>query len=327
MRLKKWALAALAGVAGLVGQAAPAAAQAQGGPAAAQGLPPLKAKPAATVNGETITLDDVEAALQMRGPLPVELPAARRQQLRFQVLNAMIDGKLMGQFLDQQGPPIDEAEVSKCVGDLEVAAKRSGKSLADILKEAHQDQRQLRQGIKHNLQWEAYARAHLSDGDVKRYYDENKDFFDGVTVRASHILLRVPPKAPDAERQAARQKLQAVRQGIVSGQIDFAAAAKKYSQCESADKGGDIGPFPRKTVVDENFAKAAFALPVGEVSDVVTTDYGLHLIKVTERKPGAQPSEFEKIKDVVRDFCVAEMYANVVAQQRERSKVEVLLTP
>jgi peptidyl-prolyl cis-trans isomerase C len=284
-----------------------------------------ESKVAAVVNGETITLADVETVLQMRGPLPVELPAAKRRQLQYEALGLLMDNVLMEQFLRKSGPRIDEAEVNKRLTELEQSIKKAGKTLTDYYKESKQTETQVRQALLQMLQWETYARARLNDVDIKRYYDENKDFFDGVTVRASHILLRIARTSADAERQANRQKLLAIRQEIISGQVDFAAAAKKYSQCPSAAEGGDIGSFPRKMVVDESFAKAAFALAVGQVSDVVATDFGLHLIKVTERKAGDKPSEFEKIKDVVRDFCIEELRQVILAQQRTAAKIEVFL--
>jgi peptidyl-prolyl cis-trans isomerase C len=312
MRAQTWALAALAGLA-LVLSARDAAAQA--------------AKPAAVVNGETITVQEVDAAIQARGPVAVELASARRRQMQLDMLGLMIDNLLMEQFLRQQGPRVDPAEVNKHMADLEQAVKKAGKTLADYYAQTQQNEQQVRAAIARMLQWEAFARGRISDADVKRYYDENKDFFDGVTVCASHVMLRVPRNAPDADRQAARQKLLAVRQEIVSGQTDFAAAAKKYSQCPaSAADGGAVGRFTRKmSGLEESFVKAAFALPPGQLSDVVATEFGLHLILVTERKAGEQPAEFEKIKDFVRDCCTLELQQGVLAQQRQAAKIEVMI--
>ncbi|HZT80967.1 MAG TPA: peptidylprolyl isomerase, partial [Gemmataceae bacterium] len=225
----------------------------------------------------------------------------------------------------KNGPRVDKAEVEKRMAELREAVKKAGKTMDDYYKDSGQDEAGVRAGIVSVLQWDAIARAKISDADVKRYYDENKDFFDGVTVRASHIMLKVPANAPDADKQAARDKLLAIRAHVVAGQLDFAEAARRYSQCVTAPDGGDLGLFPRKMVVDENIARAAFALPVNGVSDVVATDYGLHLIKVTERRPGDQPSDFAKIKDVVRDFCTEELRLAVLAQQRKAADVKITL--
>src|SRR5262249_39621660 len=154
-----------------------------------------------------------------------------------------------------------------------------GKTLEQFCRETGQTAAEIREEFSTMFRWRDYVKARLSDADVKRYYDENKDFFDGVTVRASHIVLPLAPSAAEAEKQAARDKLLALRQEIVTGKLDFAEAAKKHSQCPTAPNGGDIGFFPRKGLVDEAFARAAFALPAGQVSDVVQTEFGLHLIK------------------------------------------------
>ena len=77
-------------------------------------------------------------------------------------------------------------------------------------------------------------------------------------------------------------------------------------------------------MVDESFARAAFSTPVNGVSDVVPTDSGLHLIKVTERKAG-EPSDFSKIKEEVRKCCVEEMRMRLVDELRKTAKIEVNL--
>jgi peptidyl-prolyl cis-trans isomerase C len=76
--------------------------------------------------------------------------------------------------------------------------------------------------------------------------------------------------------------------------------------------------------VDENFARAAFSTPVNGISDVVQTGFGLHLIKVTERKPG-EPSDFSKIKEDVRFFCVDEMRMSLLNDLRKSGQIEVTL--
>jgi peptidyl-prolyl cis-trans isomerase C len=281
-------------------------------------------KPVAVVNGSTITMAEVETILKREGPTATPLTESQRRQRQAEALNMLIDDLLMRQYLSKHAPHIDPAGVNKRFNDLADALKKEGKNLADFCKDNGQDEAMLRTDIAAMMQWEGYLKEHVSENDMHRYYEANKDFFDRVTVRASHIVLRLSPEASPGERQASSARLQALRQEIVSGKIDFAEAAKKYSQDSTAPAGGDIGFFPRKFAVDDAFAKAAFALNVGQVSDVVETAYGVHLIKVTERKPG-QPSEYSKIKDDVQMFFIEELRLALLDEQRKAAHIEVNL--
>jgi parvulin-like peptidyl-prolyl isomerase len=293
---------------------------------AAQGLFKTPTRPVATVNGEAITAADVEAVLRER-PLPPNMTEAQRKQSQAAAVDMLIDETLMQQFLNKNGPRVDPAEVDKKFRELEEAQKKAGKTMQDLYKETGQSEAQLRTNILHvvqMLQWIDFVKKQLTEQDVKRYYDENRDFFDGTVVRASHIVIRVPQTSNSADRQTARAKLEGLRQQVVAGKLDFADAAKKYSECTSAPEGGDIGYFQRKFQVEDNIAKTAFGLKVGEVSAVIETDYGVHIVRVTDRKPG-QPTEYEKIKDKVRDLCVEDMRLTLLSQQRKVAKIEVNL--
>jgi peptidyl-prolyl cis-trans isomerase C len=314
MSVRRWIVQSLASAATLAVLAGGASAQ----PGTAS------TKPAAVVDGMAIAMAEVEAVLKQAPPTATPLTEAQRRQMQLQAVGLLIDDLLMQQCMRKLGPRIELPEVNKRVADLQDALKKEGKTLEDFYKESGQNEAQLRSHIVTGLQWAAYVKEHVSDADVKRYYEESKDFWDRVSVRASHIVLRIPENASEAERQAALTKLQELRKDIVAGKIDFAEAAKKYSHCSSAPTGGDIGFFLRKLMVDEPFAKAAFALKVGEISEVVQTNYGLHLIKVTDRKAG-QPADFNKIKDEVREMCVEELRMALLAEQRKTTKVEVNL--
>jgi peptidyl-prolyl cis-trans isomerase C len=282
------------------------------------------AKPAAMVDGTAITFAEVEAILKQAPPSPTPLTEAQRRQMQIDAIAMLIDDILMQNFLSKHGPKVNPAEVNKRVADLDQSQKKNHKSLQDFYKETGQTETQLRANIATKLQWDAYVQEHVSEADLKKYYEAYKEFFDRVTVRASHIVLRMAPGASDREIQETKAKLQALRQEIVSGKLDFVEAAKKYSQCVSAKDGGDIGYFPRKLAVDEAFARAAFALKVGEISDVVQSEYGMHLIRLTDRKAG-QPSDYAKVKETVREMCVEDMWQALLAQQRKTAHVEINL--
>ncbi len=321
MSRRKWILAGLTGAAVLAGSAANVGAQA---PAAAPAKAAASAKPPAVVNGEIISQADLDAAVKQAGQSPVTLTEDQRRGQQMQVMGILIDETLMRQFLTKNAPPAAPAEIDARVALIAAELKKENKSLKDLYKEGDQTEAAFRADVGRTLQWEAYSRTKVSDADVERYYKENKDFFDKVMVRASHIVLRLPPNATEADKAKAKAQLTELRAQLVANKIDFAEAAKKYSQCPTAPNGGDVGLIPRKMAVDENFARAAFSTPVNGISDVVQTSFGLHLIKVTERRPG-EPSDFSKIKEDVRFFCVDEMRMSLLNDLRASAKIEVTL--
>jgi parvulin-like peptidyl-prolyl isomerase len=281
-------------------------------------------KPVAVVNGEAIPRSELEAVLKMR-PQPVTpLTANQQRQIQEQIVAALIDEALVRQFLSKSTPAPEAKTLDKELADLVEGLKGQNKSLADFCKETQQTEKQVRQGLELSLRWNKYMSVKLTDAELRKYYTENKDYFERATVRCSHIVYRVGPDASQAEKVNAEKKLRELREQIVGGKITFTEAAQKYSHCPSATKGGDLGNIMRKWMVEEPFAKAAFALPVNQVSDIVTTDFGVHLIFVTDRKAGT-PTEYEKIKDEVRDSCSEELRQKLIMDLRKAAKVEVNL--
>jgi peptidyl-prolyl cis-trans isomerase C len=283
-----------------------------GGLALAQ-QPPKPDKVVATINGVAIMQSELDGVLKAAGPAPVALPEAQKRQRQMEALRMMMEDVLMRQFLEKNTRPVAPAEIDRKLNEMRAALKEQSKTVEEFLQETSQTLDQLKANISDHLRWNAYAAAHVSDAQVEAYYKENKDFFDGVTVRVSHIVIRLPAAATEAEKVKAHATLSRIRQQLLTDpKCDFADMAKQYSQDPMAAKGGDLGYIPRKWF-DEAFSKAAFALPVGQVSDVVTTDFGLHLIKVTDRKPG-RASEFAKIKEGVREFCSEELRREIISK-------------
>jgi peptidyl-prolyl cis-trans isomerase C len=276
------------------------------------------------VNGEVISAADLEAAMRQAGPTPMQVPEAARRQYQMQALFLLIDQALMRQFLAKNARPADPPEVNRKLAEMETLLRKQGKTLQDVCREANQTEAQFKAGLAQHLQWYAFAREHLSDADMETYYKEYKDLFDKVTVRVSDIFLPLPSTATETERAQTRARLAELRAQLAAGRIDFAAAAKANSRGPTAETGGDLGYIPRKWVVEEPVARAAFSLGVGQLSDVIETEYGLHLVLVTDRKAG-QPSDLAKIKDDVREVCIEDMYFNILAQQRKASRIEINL--
>jgi peptidyl-prolyl cis-trans isomerase C len=279
-------------------------------------------KPAAIVNGEAIPMSEIDAVLATRPAELIPLPEAQKRLFRQEILERLIAEKLMNQFLAKYGPAIAPKEVQKQLDALTESQKANGKTLADYCKETHQSEAQLRANIQSMLQFFEYAQKQASESELKKYYQNNLDYFHKVTVRCSHIVLRLPTSSTEMERQAARQKLLELRQQILDGKVAFADAARAHSQCPSAPKGGDIGYITRKWMVEEPVAQPAFALKKGDLSAIVETEYGLHLLLVTDRTmPQAVP--FETCIDDVRDCCIEEMRQKLLIDLRKAARIEI----
>jgi parvulin-like peptidyl-prolyl isomerase len=293
------------------------------GPLCAQ-APAARQGPAAVVNGEAIPMAELKKLLDKAPPSPNPLTQEQKQTMEKMARDMLIDDALMRQFLKASGIAVSPAAVAKEFDDLRQALAKNKSTLEAFLKDTGQTEGQLRADVIARLQWRSYVIARVPEQELRRYYDVNKVFFDKVYVRCSHILLRVQPKATDAEKAAVRARLVALRQDILAGKVDFAQAAKTYSDCPSKVNGGDIGNVPYKFMVHEAVSKAAFALNKGDVSDIIETDFGFHILKVTDRTAG-EPSNYEAIKDWVRDVYVQEheMFQQIIRDQRSKARIEI----
>jgi parvulin-like peptidyl-prolyl isomerase len=291
--------------------------------AAALAQPPKpESNVAATVNGEKITLDDVDAVLKQTLPVTA-LTAAQRRQMRLEVLTDMVDDVLLRQFLRKYGPKVDPAEIDAQLKAFGEKLQKDGKSLAEWLKQTGQTEAQVREAWTTAMQLTGYVKSVATEEQLKAYLTANRDHFDRVEVKVRHILLRVGKNTPPAERAAAKEKLEALRAEIAGGKLDFAAAAKKHSHCPSAATGGDLGYILRKGgLIDEPVAKAAFALKAGDLSGVVETEFGLHLLQVTDRKPGT-PATYDKAATDVLDTYADDFRTELVAKLRKQGQVQI----
>jgi parvulin-like peptidyl-prolyl isomerase len=237
----------------------------------------------------------------------------------------MIDELLLQQFLKKTVPDPEPAVIQQRVAELEKSLREKKKTLAEYCQETGQTEAQLRGRIATVIQWNAYSRKKISDDTAKRFYEANKDMFDGITIRASHIFLRTPANADAKTLQGVLQQMQAIQREVLQGK-DFAEVAKKYSQDDtSAARGGDLGYFPQRGADPDPFIRTASYMKVGQISEPVRTDYGYHLIKLTDRKAGAKSTSFEEMKEDARLVCADELRQKVIAEQRKAAKIEVFL--
>ncbi len=238
----------------------------------------------ATVNGKKITENEVEAFLQSLAP-QIAVQFGDKEG-RAKLLQELVNQELF--YLDAVNNNLDKEE--DFVAELE-------RVKATLLKQ--------------------YAVAKIlnnitaTEEEVKDYYDKFKDTFNKPeSVRASHILVD--------DESTALNIMKEIKEGLT-----FSEAAKKYSKCPSNANGGDLGYFTRGKMVPE-FEKAAFALNKDEISEPVKTQFGYHIILVTDKK---QPSDttMEEIRDeLVRQIIIVkqnDIYSKKVAELSNKYEV------
>ena len=288
---------------------------------------------AATVNGIVIKDAEVDAKVstymeRMAAQIPPNMVEQYRTQIRGQALESMIVEQLLAEQVKKMGISITDKDVNDKLNEI-IAAQPGGmtmESFKAMLAAQGQSFDVVKGQIKKTLGYEKLLGAvEVNDAEAKAFYDENKeDFNKPEQVKASHILVKVAPTATPEEKTAAKAKIDGLLKQVKGGG-DFAALAKENSDDPGSKiMGGDLGFFDRNTMVKE-FADTAFAMKVGQVSNVVETQYGYHIIKVTDRKEGGLTS-FDKAKaDIVRslqDKKKNELFRQLIEKVKAGAKIE-----
>ena len=178
------------------------------------------------------------------------------------------------------------------------------------------------------LQKEVISKIKVTEKEAKAYYDKNPDLFKSPEqIKARHILIQVPKEAPDEEKKKLKEKADEVLKKVKAGE-DFTKLAADFSDDPGTkSKGGELGFFSKGSMVPA-FEQAAFALKPGEVSELVETDFGFHVIKVDEKKE-AVSEPFETIKEKVTKQVLREKQETKVTEFVEQAlkKAKVMMNP
>jgi peptidyl-prolyl cis-trans isomerase C len=252
---------------------------------------------------------------------------------------------LIDQYLVALKIVAEPAEVEKLVTELKDELKKVNKDYTKELEAMLLTEAEFRAEVVAQMRWDKFLKDRASDAELKKMFDAAPSMFDGSMVRSSHILLS--PGDDKAKQAEAAQKLRAIKkmcedesakvvaalpatatplekETAKSKRVNelFAAYAKEHSTCPSKKDGGDLNFFPRVGAMVEPFAKAAFDLKVGDMSDVVATEFGYHLILVTAKNPGKQPT-FEQAKEAVRAVYAMRLRDAVIGQMKPAAKIEM----
>lgn len=327
------------------GGTANAPAPSVGGPGAsgqpgAPGQPPgIKPVPAqlppviARVNGEDVKKEDFDRIIHtMEARAGQPIPPDRRDEIMRGAIDQIVVYTLLSQESKKRGIKVDDKEIEEKMAQLrgqfptqdafEKALKERGMTIDSLRKDARIDL-----SVTKLMEAETAALPGPSDLEAKDFYEKNPERFkQDESVRASHILIRVDPKADAATKKKARAEIDAVLKQAKAG-ADFAKLAQQHSQDGSAAQGGDLGPFPKGKMVPE-FDKVAFELKPGQISGVVTTQFGYHIIKVVDHQPG-RAIPFEEASPQIKQFLGEQKKQDhsqaYIDALKKKSKIEVLV--
>ena len=245
------------------------------------------------------------------------------------VINELIIKALLDSEIEKRGIEASKEDVQKELKSV-VDKVGSKEELNRILKERNISNAQFTEDLKTQIKIRklinSIEKVKVSDADVQKYYDTHKqEFVHGEQVRASHILISanllemirtMKEKNPDInptdlnaeiEKQMAKQKekAEAILAEVKKNPDNFAKIASQKSDDKgSAERGGELGFFPKEAMVPE-FSKAAFSMKPNTISNLVQTNYGYHIIKVTDRiEAGTTP--FAKVKDELKYYLETE---------------------
>ncbi len=297
---------------------------------------------AVTVNGTNIYESQIEAEIKpqlekMAQQLSPQFVEQYKKQIREKALNGMVEMLLLDEKVKATNIVVTEEEVIEHINKI---ASQQGLSLDDFkaLVEAYgqtfdQVKQRLRKGLGYQKLIDAQLASEITvtEDDAKKYYSEHKSQFETPEeVRASHILITPDTTDPNTDPNEADAKAKAKTEELlkqIKEGADFAELARQNSSCPSAARGGDLNFFGKGQMVPA-FEEAAFKLQVGHVSDIVQTQFGYHIIKVTDHKE-AGVTTFEQAKNGILQTLTQQRQNELAMQYVKtlRDKANIVYPP
>lgn len=296
-------------------------------------------KPVAVVNGVEISADDFkktvatykESITKMYGKdlwdQEIKKGVKYKDEMKKAILQQMIQEQVIYQQAKKEKLEAKPEEVDKQFKQLKESMKKD-KNYEKFLKDNGIDDAFLKAQLTKDITIQNFKNnfdknTKITEEEMKKYYDEHKKTYVDDEVRASHILIStVDPKTKkpvsDDKKKEAKKKAEQVYEKVKSGQ-DFAKLAKEYSDDGSASNGGDLGFFSKGQMVPE-FEKAAFGMDKDQVSNIVETQFGYHIIKVTDKKH--KEYTFDEVKDNIKQNLLYEKYKQEVKKLTDKAKIE-----
>jgi peptidyl-prolyl cis-trans isomerase C len=284
-----------------------------------------------TVSDAELTAEEERIKQQLAMHIPEEQLDAMKDVVKKQAAESLINRRLLREAADREGVEASEEEIDERV-EMIKSKFESPEAYSHQLAAIGITQKDLRNEMETALRMEKLLHAHVgeiedpTDAEIESFYKENEERFkQPEMVRASHILVKTEPEESKPERAAKRLEAAKILGEIQNG-ADFGRLASQHSACPSKERGGDLGYFERGRMV-KPFEDAAFSLNSGEISDLVETQFGYHIVKVTDKKQEATaPLEMAKgdISDFLKDRKREQAVKAYTDKLRAEATVEVL---
>lgn len=262
-------------------------------------------------------------------------PMPSKETLMYDELEQMIEERLLIDAGRKLGMKVDEENVTKAIDEIK---RNNGLSQSDLEKMLEAESKSLEEYkskihdqilISRVVGFEIRKKVTVSKEEIEEYYNQHlKEYWVSEKLQLRHILFLMDDTLLEEDKRLKRQRAQAALKKIRSGE-DFITVAKEFSEDISASTGGDLGVIERGKMVPE-FEKAAFLLKEGEVSGLVETPYGLHIIRVDKIFPG-ETLPLDKVEGPIRNkFMNKKMkikYTEYVAQLKKNAFIENKMPP
>jgi peptidyl-prolyl cis-trans isomerase C len=291
---------------------------------------------AAVINGTIITKNEYNRELNLYIDRIIrqgrQLNDSQLANIKAEILEGLINRELLYQESQKTGIVVQPQEMLNEVSAIKQRFRSEDEfkkaiSNMNLTEATLKAQTKKRLAIKKLIDIQIADKIVVTADESKQYYTANPQLFkQSGEVRASHILIKLDPAADDAKKAEAQTKIKMIQQKLRNGE-DFAELAKTSSEGPSSVKGGDLGFFKRGQMV-KPFEDAAFALESNEVSEIVQTRFGYHIIKVVEKKPESIMG-YEEIKKRLEEFLkqrkVQEEVGLYLIELRKGATIEKLL--
>jgi peptidyl-prolyl cis-trans isomerase SurA len=264
----------------------------------------------AVVNDEVITLSELNSAFEpYRGNMMASHTGADREKVlvenRMILLNQMIDNLLLEQQSRKAGIVITDAELMNAIKDLLRRRNLSQDNLQNALDREGTTLEGYRKGVRDQLmrikllQREIKSRVAVSDEEIGAYYRKHREDYEGKeTVRIRQILLLLPKEEEKAGKAKIRADAEAIHKNLLDGE-SFELLSARYSQGSAAAGGGDIGYIEKGMILHE-VEEVAFKLSLNQISGVIESPVGFHIIQVIDRR-GAGIKSIESVREEIRE--------------------------